>query len=105
MSKILVPHYSNPNAYTEAILESDGTFKIQDHENVENILKANAHERSISGGKYFGKGTQTSMKKLGSISPTQMMLLIEQGIFWDDKKLRAWFNDLDNYLWTVQGHK
>lgn len=105
MSTILVPHYSNHNAVTEASLDSDGKLVVQDKENVDDILRMNAYERGISGDKYFGKGTQTSMKKLGSISPVMMMNLVEQGIFWDDKKLRAWFKDLDNYLWSVKGHK
>jgi hypothetical protein len=53
----------------------------------------------------MGDGTQTSGRLLGSISPLQMQMLVEQGIFWDDDKLRKWFKDLDNYLWSASRGK
>lgn len=87
--------------WTEAEYTADGALKVQDHEDVSDILKINALIRNNADKIYFGEGTQTSGKLLGTISPLQMQMLIEQGIFWDDNKLRKWFKDLDNYMWSV----
>jgi len=87
--------------WTEAELEDDGTIKIQDFEDVSHILKMNENIRNNKEAVYFGDGTQTHARLLGTISPLQMQLLVEQGIFWDDDKLRKWFKDLDNYMWSV----
>ena len=54
----------------------------------------------------LGSGTQTSMRQIADLSALQAHMLMRQGIFWDDKALRKWCNDLDNYLWrvTAKGH-
>jgi hypothetical protein len=95
----------NGIGWTEAEYDSNGTLKIQDKEDVSSILKVNAFLRNSGGKVDFGEGTQTSGRLLGTISPLQMQMLVEQGIFWDDDKLRKWFKDLDNYMWTVQRGK
>lgn len=99
MAKVIIP--GTTGGWTEAEMTSNGELKVQDRENVDQILANNAYERNHTDGQYRGKGTQTSMKKIGSISPITMMNLVEQGIFWDDKALIKWFNDLDNYLWRT----
>lgn len=105
MSTVRIPK-SDGIGWTEAELDSDGVLKLQDKEEVDFILDMNAYERNNGVKDNFGEGTQTSMRKLGTISPLQMQLLIEQGIFWDDDKLRKWFKDLDNYMWSVtKGNK
>jgi len=76
----------------------------QQKEDVTALLDQNARERSESP-IYLGEGDNTSAMKVGSISPLMMMNLIEAGIFWDDKKLLAWFDDLDNYLWRTTDKK
>lgn len=91
--------------WTEAEYNSDGSLKVQEKEDVSSILKVNAYMRNNGGKVDFGEGTQTSGRLLGSISPLQMQMLVEQGIFWDDDKLRAWFKDLDNYLWSASRGK
>lgn len=99
MSKIKIP--STYGGWTEAEIDNSGNYKVQEKHDVSDIIDANKHERNHEDTEYLGKGTQTSGKKIGSISPVMMMQLIEQGIFWDDKKLLAWFDDLDNYLWRT----
>lgn len=99
MSKVKIAN--SKGGFTNASLNSNGEFKIYESEDPSAILKQNAYERNHTSGKYIGKGTETSAKKIGSISPVMMLNLIEQGIFWDDKKLEAWFDDLDNYLWRT----
>ena len=69
-------------------------------ENVSEILEDNKKQQSF-GRQTLGKGTQTSMYKLGQISNMQAYMLIQQGIFQDDKALRKWFADLDNYYWRT----
>jgi hypothetical protein len=92
---------STEYGWTQAEYNADGSLKVQDFEDVSAILKQTEEERNSRKYVEFGeKGTQTSMRKLGTISPIQAQMLVEQGIFWDDKKLRAWFKDLDNYLWS-----
>jgi hypothetical protein len=91
--------------WTEAEYNQDGSLKVQDKEDVTSILKVNAHLRGNNKPIYMGDGTQTSGRLLGSISPLQMQMLVEQGIFWDDDKLRKWFKDLDNYLWSANRGK
>ena len=99
MSKIKIAN--SDGTVTNASLDSNGEYRIYEEDDPSAILKQNAYERKHSSGVYRGKGTETSAKKIGSISPVMMLNLIEQGIFWDDKKLMAWFNDLDNYLWRT----
>ena len=100
MSTVRIPR-GDGIGWTEAELDSDGTLKVQEKEDVDFILKINEHDRNNNIKDDFGKGTQTSMRKLGSISLLQMQLLKEQGIWDDDDKLRKWFKDLDNYLWSA----
>jgi len=69
-------------------------------EDVSEILEDNKRQQSF-GRQTMGKGTQTSMYKLGQISNMQAYMLIQQGIFQDDKALRKWFHDLDNYYWRT----
>lgn len=96
----IIPNASG-RGWTEAEYLADGSLRVQDKEDVSDILEVNALIRNADGKVYYGEGTQTSGKLLGTISPLQMQMLIEQGIFWDDNKLRAWFRDLDNYMWSV----
>lgn len=102
--RAIIPNHTG-FGWTEAEYNSDGSLIVQDKEDVSSILKVNAHLRSNNSPTYLGKGTETSGRLLGSISPLQMQMLIEQGIFWDDNKLRKWFKDLDNYLWSANRGK
>ena len=100
MSKLRIPN--DTGGWTEVELDSQGQYKVQEKEDVTALLKQNEQERNHVGEQYMGgKGTQSTAKKIGSISPVTMMNLIEQGIFWDDKALLKWFDDLDNYLWRT----
>ena len=100
----IIPNHTG-FGWTEAEYNQDGSLKIQDKEDVSSILRVNAHLRNSGQPVYFGEGTQTSARLLGSVSPLQMQLLIEQGIWNDDDKLRKWFKDLDNYLWSANRGK
>jgi len=100
MSTTFIPR-GDGIGWTAAVLENDGTLKVQEMEDVDFVLKLNAYDRNNNIKDDFGKGTQTSMRKLGTISLLQMQKLKEQGIWDDDNKLRAWFKDLDNYLWSA----
>lgn len=101
MSTVRIPR-GDGVGWTEAELDSDGVLTVQEKEEVDWILKLNEHDRNVNKVTDFGeKGTQTSMRKLGTISLLQMQLLKEQGIWDDDDKLRKWFKDLDNYLWSA----
>lgn len=73
-------------------------------EDVSEILNDNKRQQN-DGKQVMGKGTQTSMYKLGQISNLQAFMLIQQGKFFDDNELRNWFNDLDNYLWRTAEKK
>lgn len=99
MAKAYVP--TSTGGWTESEFIEKDKLRVQEKENVDAVLAANAYERNHHGEIYAGEGTQTSMKKIGSISPITMMNLIQQGIFWDDKALLKWFDDLDNYLWRT----
>ena len=71
---------------------------IQSKEDVEGVIEKN--KRALTSDRqYMGKGTQTSMYKLGELSALKAHQLMKDGTFWDDKALRKWFADLDNYLW------
>ena len=105
MSDVAIIPNKTGFGWTEAEYNQDGSLKIQDKEDVTAILKVNAYLRGQNKPIHYGEGTQTSGKLLGSISPLQMQMLIEQGIFWDDNKLRKWFKDLDNYLWSAERGK
>jgi hypothetical protein len=100
----IIPNHTG-FGWTEAEYNQDGSLKVQDKEDVSSILKVNAHIRNEGEPVYFGDGTQTSAKLLGSVSPLQMQMLIDQGIWWDDVKLKKWFKDLDNYLWSASRGK
>ena len=79
-----------------------GEIRIQSWEDVTSVIKANEAERNAGESHIqFGKGTQTSMVKLGEVSALKAYQLMKEGIFFDDAKLRGWFKDLDNYLWGV----
>lgn len=99
MAKVRVPNVYG--GWTEAEINSKGEYIVQEKHDVSQILKNNAYERNHCDPQTLGKGTESSAKKIGSISPVMMINLIEQGIFWDDKKLLKWFDDLDNYLWRT----
>lgn len=73
-------------------------------EDVTKILDDNKRQQNDSK-QVMGKGTQTSMYKLGQISNLQAFMLMQQGKFFDDNALRKWFNDLDNYLWRTAEKK
>lgn len=73
-------------------------------ENVDEVIEDNKRQQ-IDGKQVMGKGTQTSMYKLGQLSNLQAFMLMQQGVFFDDKSLRKWFNDLDNYLWRTAEKK
>lgn len=92
------------NAWQEVNIREDAdgniivdTVSVEDTtEVIESNKRAQAANRQT-----MGKGTQTSMFKLGEISALQAYELMKQGIFQDDKALRRWFGDLDNYLWRT----
>lgn len=81
-----------------AHINDDGEVRLYHEEDVTAILKKNEILRN-NGEKV--KFAQDSMRMIGSVSPLKMFQLIKEGIWYDDKKLRAWFKDLDNYLWNV----
>lgn len=78
----------------------DVVVEMQSVEEVDEIIDENKRQQN-AGKQVLGKGTQTSMYKLGQLSHLQTYNLMQQGIFQDDNKLRGWFNDLDNYLWRT----
>lgn len=100
MAKLMVRDDS-AYGWTEIEVTDPDTVKVQQKEDVSAVLAQIAEERNRAENQYIGKGTQTSAMKIGSVSPLMMMRLIEEGIWWDDKALEKWFNDLDNYLWRV----
>ncbi len=73
-------------------------------EDVSAILEANKRAR-LELPSTLGRGTQTSAHQIADISALQAHMLMKQGVFWDDKALRRWCNDLDNYLWRVREKK
>ena len=73
-------------------------------EDVSEIIDDNKRQQNDKK-QVMGKGTQTSMYKMGQLSNLQAFMLIQQGVFFDDKALRKWFNDLDNYLWRTAEKK
>lgn len=89
-------------------LDADSTGKVivttAFKENVDEIIDDNKRQQSDAK-QVMGKGTQTSMYKLGQLSNLQAFMLMQQGVFFDDKALRKWFNDLDNYLWRTAEKK
>jgi len=82
----------------------DVVVEMQAVEDVDAIIDDNKRAQN-SGKQTLGKGTQTSMYKLGQLSHLQVYNLMQQGVFQDDNKLRGWFNDLDNYLWRTVSKK
>lgn len=84
-----------------AEISHDGETRIITTEDVTEILKRNEAIRNSGQRIKFGERGETSMHMIGSVSPLKMFQLIKAGIWYDDKKLRTWFKDLDNYLWSV----
>ena len=81
---------------------ADGGVQIEMYsaEDVTDLIESNKRAQSEAP-LTLGKGTQTSMKKLGSLSAVMTHELMKKGIFQDDNALRRWFNDLDNELWRT----
>jgi len=81
---------------------ANGDIKVDVYsaEDVTKVIEANKRAQSDTP-LTLGKGTQTSMKKIGSLSATMAHELMKKGIYQDDNALRRWFNDLDNYLWRT----
>lgn len=73
-------------------------------EDVSSIIEDNKRLQN-EGEQTIGRGTQTSMRKLGQVSNLQAHMLMQQGIFFDDNAMRKWFRDLDNYLWRTSHKK
>lgn len=92
----------------EFILDADSKGNVvvttRLKEDVTEVIEDNKRQQ-LSGKQTLGKGTQTSMYKLGQLSNMQAYNLMQQGIFWDNKALRKWFDDLDNYLWRTVDKK
>ena len=80
--------------------EGDVKVDLYMAENVSDIIEANKKAQANSP-LVFGRGTQSSMKKIGSLSTVMAYELMKKGIYQDDNALRRWFNDLDNYLWRA----
>ena len=64
-------------------------------ENIDDMINDAKAQRS-AGRQMFGKGTQTSMYKMGQLSNLEAYNLMRQGIFFDDAALRRWLADRDN---------
>lgn len=79
----------------------DLEIKILQKEEVDSVLDRNGRLRNTGVRTYLGKGDNTSMVLIGSLSALQAHLLMQEGTFWDDNKLRGWLKDLDNHLWGV----
>jgi len=69
-------------------------------EDVTPILEQAKLERDM-GPQYLGKGTQTTMKKLGSLSMTEVVSLMKSGVYYDDKALRKYILDRDRAAFRV----
>ena len=80
----------------------DGGVQVDMHsvEDVSGLIEANKRAQSEKP-LTLGKGTQSSMKKLGSLSAVMAHELMKKGVYQDDNALRRWFDDLDNYLWRT----
>ena len=63
-------------------------------EDITPILEQAKRERDL-GPQYMGKGTQTTMKKLGSLSMTETVALMKSGVYYDDKALKKYILDRD----------
>lgn len=83
--------------------KGDVIIEMQSMEDVAPVLDNIRKQRNEKGRQTLGHGTQASQFKLGELSMLKAHQLMQQEIFWDDKKLRSWFWDLDNYLWRVTG--
>jgi len=94
--------------HQEIVLEDAGkglvTVHMQSKEDVTSIIESNKRAQKM-GRQGMGEGTQESMYKLGELSALQTHELMKQGIFQDDKALRKWFDDLNNYLWRTAAKK
>lgn len=64
-------------------------------EDIDEMIEDAKAQRS-AGRQVLGKGTQTSMYKMGQLSNLEAYQLMQQGVFFDDKALRKWFSDRDN---------
>ena len=72
---------------------------------VDDVLKETKFFRNSDKRYMLGKGTETSMEHIAEISNLKAHDLMKQNVFWDDKKLRKWCKDLDNYLWSTRRGK
>lgn len=92
------------NVYQEFTLREDDAgnvvVDIVPAEDVTDLIDANKRAQNEDK-QVIGKGTQTSMFRLGELSALKAHQLMQDGTFWDDAALRKWFHDLDNYLWRV----
>lgn len=84
--------------------KGDVVIETYSMDDVDDIIEQNK-KAQLGDRQTIGKGTQTSMYKLGSLSHLQVYNLKQQGIYDDDKQLRSWFNDLNNYLWRTVAKK
>ena len=100
--KFVVP--DGDGAWQEVTIRDtpDGGVQVDMHsvEDVSGLIEENKRAQSEAP-MTLGKGTQSSMKKLGSLSAVMAHELMKKGIYQDDKALRRWFDDLDNYLWRT----
>ena len=92
------------NAWQEFTIKDgdkgDIIVDVRSLEDVDAIIEDN--KKAQNGKKQvWGKGTQTSAYRLGQLSALKAYQLMKEGIYQDDKALRKWFNDLDNYLWRT----
>lgn len=99
--RFLLPDGSAWQEFTIHSAENGKTIvEIVPKEDVTPVIEDN--KKAQTGPKQtLGKGTQTSMYKLGQLSALKAHQLMKQGIYQDDAALRRWFNDLDNYLWRT----
>jgi len=79
----------------------DVKIDIVSAEDVTSVIESNKRAQNSGEKQMLGNGTETSMFKMGELSALKAYQLMQSNIFWDDKALRKWFSDLDNYLWRV----
>jgi len=100
--KFILPDQGN--VYQEFTLREDDKgvvhIDVVAKEDVTDLIDANKAAQNDAR-QTLGKGTQTSMFKLGELSALKAHQLMQAGVFFDDSALRKWFADLDNYLWRT----
>ena len=97
--------HDNDTTWQEfTIREGDkkGDVVVDTHlvEDVTPIIEQAKRERDM-GPQYLGKGTQTTMKKLGTLSMTEVVSLMKSGVYYDDKALRRYIQDRDRAAFRV----